>query len=78
MFARLDDLLFLLAVAPPQIASLSPTGEVLPDTRQWVITFDKQVKLFQFSPSPAISNQRKNAMRERILKRLTEAAKSVK
>lgn len=44
MFSRIDELLFPLAVAPPQIVSLSPTGEVLPDTRQWIITFDKQVK----------------------------------
>ncbi|XP_068683141.1 uncharacterized protein [Montipora foliosa] len=32
----------LVGVAPPQIVSLSPTGEVLPDMRQWNITFDKQ------------------------------------
>ncbi|KAJ7392608.1 hypothetical protein OS493_010259 [Desmophyllum pertusum] len=32
----------LVGVAPPQIVSLSPRGEVLPDTRQWTITFDKQ------------------------------------
>ncbi|XP_015762912.1 PREDICTED: uncharacterized protein LOC107341958 [Acropora digitifera] len=32
----------LVGVAPPQIVSLSPTGEVLPDTQQWIITFDKQ------------------------------------
>lgn len=51
VFTRIDVLLFPLAVAPPQIVSLSPTGEVLPNTRQWVITFDKQVKLFRFSLS---------------------------
>ncbi|KAL9963564.1 hypothetical protein ACROYT_G027084 [Oculina patagonica] len=32
----------LVGVAPPQIVSFSPMGEVLPDTRQWIITFDKQ------------------------------------
>ena len=52
MFARIDDLHFSLAVAPPQIVSLSPTGEVLPNTRQWVITFDKQVNFFRFSNLP--------------------------
>ena len=35
--------IFLLLVAPPQFASLSPQGEVLPDTSQWTIAFDKQV-----------------------------------
>ncbi|KAL9963573.1 hypothetical protein ACROYT_G027096 [Oculina patagonica] len=32
----------LVGVAPPQIVSLSPMGEVLPDSNQWIITFDKQ------------------------------------
>ena len=43
MLACITYLHFLFAVAPPQIVSLSPMGEVLPDTRQWIITFDKQV-----------------------------------
>ena len=34
---------FLLIVAPPEIESFSPVGEVLPNIRQWTITFDKEV-----------------------------------
>ena len=51
MFARIDNLRFPLTVAPPQIVSLSPTGEVLPDTRQWIITFDKQVNNYRLTHS---------------------------
>lgn len=36
---------FFLAVAPPEIASFFPTGEILPNTRQWTITFNKEASI---------------------------------